>query len=221
MTEVREQIDWLQKFKDLEALWIHDGDPQKPHALLTGGKHSNGFFNSGLIMESPPLLHDAVLDLSDLLWKAGCHPYMVERVVGPAVGAIPLAYEMARSYYGHDLYEKRRFAYTEKDGDKFKLKRTTLRLGEKVLLVEDVITTGDSVELSAQAIEEAGGEVLPYVGALVNRSEFTCINGREIITLVRKPLSNWEPADCPHCKTGSEALRPKANWALLNGISVN
>lgn len=90
--------------------------------------------------------------------------------------------------------------------------------GERVLLVEDVITTGESTNLTAIAIKKSGSIVLPFVLTLVNRSGLEIINGRRIIALINHPVETWAKEEFPLCKQGSEAFAPKSaqNWELLN-----
>ena len=85
-------------------------------------------------------------------------------------------------------------------------------------MVEDVLTTGGSVDLTAEAVTNAGGVVLPFVIILVNRSGLTEVNGKKIVALIDRPMPMWTPDECPLCKQGSEALRPKGteNWDRLN-----
>ena len=85
-----------------------------------------------------------------------------------------------------------------------------------VLLCEDVLTTGGSVDLTSTAITNAGGIVLPFILVLVNRSGLTEVSGKKIIALIDRPMPMWAPGNCPLCNMGSEALRPKDNWAKLN-----
>ncbi len=54
---------YIQRFKEMGALWKHSGDPRQPHAELTGGKHSDGFFNGGIVMENPALLREMCLSM--------------------------------------------------------------------------------------------------------------------------------------------------------------
>lgn len=219
---------WVKRYKAKKALWLHDDNICRPHAVLTSGKHSNGFFNSELIMEDAWLLDEACKELSDELTIAlGRDVYHVSRVVGPAMGAITLAHSLAAELTRlrmsqstcHDPCLR---AYTEKIGEgedkKMAFRRTTVQKGEKVLLCEDVVTTGGSVELTTKAVEEAGGIVLPAVVALVNRSGLTEINGKKIVALIDRPMPIWSPEECPLCKLGSEAIHPKAveNWIRLN-----
>jgi orotate phosphoribosyltransferase len=215
------QDGWIKCYSEKGALWIHDGNVKRPHALLSSGKHSSGFFNSELIMEDSSLLDEACYCLAGSLAQL-FHIYLVTaRVVGPAMGAITLADGIARNISLASIEPCLR-AYTEKedgaDGKKMVFKRTTIKPGEMILLCEDVLTTGGSVDLSAQAVLAAGGIVLPFVAVLVNRSGLSEVNGKKIVALIDKPMPVWEADECPLCKQGSEAIKPKGveNWARLN-----
>lgn len=245
------QDGWISMYEKKGALWIHDGNVKRPHALLTSGKHSNGFFNSELVMEDSEMLDDAVCVLQGLLIKRGLDTRAVSRVVGPAMGAITLAHDITRwlsqSRVAGEAHCLR--AYTEKEEAKFVIirkgstltvaaaelkaediilsrredkamvfKRTAIKPGEQVLLCEDVLTTGGSVDLATRAVEEAGGIVLPFVVVLVNRSGLVEVGGKQIVALIDRPMPMWSPDECPLCKQGSEAIKPKGkeNWVRLN-----
>lgn len=209
---------WIEEYNRLGALFIHDNNPQRPHALLTSGKHSSGFFNGGIVMEHPLLLAKAVEHLIDEHSQLGGIFAQIDRVIGPAMGGITIAHE-----FGKQISQQRGWpclcGYAEKVSATDKtmvLKRTTITPGERILLVEDTITTSGSVQRTAEAIQKAGGIVFPVVAALVNRSGLTNVNGWRIISVIEKPLPIWDPEDCPLCKQGSQALHPKTNWELLN-----
>lgn len=206
---------WIERLKDIGALWIHDDNSARPHALLTSGKHSNGFFNGGLVMQDPRLLEAACYDL---ILKISV-PFRVNRVVGPAMGAITMAHEVARQLSNSNSHT--RMSFVEKDErlpGRMMFKRTSVMPDERVLVVEDVLTTGGSVEATIAAVEEIGAEVLPWVLVLVNRSGLTHIGDRKILSLIQREMPTWEPDDCPLCAQDSEAIRPKdkENWARLN-----
>lgn len=216
---------WTECYKDKGALWLHDGNVKRPHALLTSGKHSNGFFNSELVMEDSELLNRASSDLVALLFESGLKIYEVNRVVGPAMGAITLAHDLARQITlmrGLNVLPPCLRAYTEKEetstGVRMVFKRTKIWEGEGVLLCEDVLTTGGSVGLTASAVTEAKGEVLPFLAILVNRSGLSDVSGKKIVALIDQPMPMWSADDCPLCKQGSEAIKPKdaKNWMRLN-----
>lgn len=221
MTEWSQQ--WIVTYEKNGALWIHDGKTQRPHALLTSGKHSDGFFNSEPVMEDPASLDRACAALLHLVAKqeSSLGALGADRVVGPAMGAITLAHDMARHVSRKQNSQCFR-SYAEKEGEgknkRMVFKRTSVHEGERVLLVEDVLTTGESVELAADAVIRAGGILRPCVAVLVNRSGLTEVGGKKIIALIDHPMHNWDAKDCPLCAEGSEAIRPKEseNWARLN-----
>lgn len=215
----RTEEGWIKAYKERGALWFHDGNPKRPHALLTSGNHSNGFFNSELVMEDSLLLDEACYDLLRHLYYQGLNIKDVDRVVGPAMGAITLAHEISR-HIGRDRNRSCLRGYTEKvmeeDHKLMVFKKTHIRENERILPVEDVLTTGGSVDLTAQAVMNAGGIILLFVAVLVNRSGLTEVNGKKIVSLIYRPMPVWTREECPLCKEGSEAVRPKDNWALLN-----
>lgn len=234
--------EWINTYKEKGAWWTHDGNPKRPHALLRSGKHSNGFCNSELVIQDPVLLDDACIDLAALYREEAyeiipffpeftlCTSRGVNRVVGPAHGAIELSHDLARH-----ISRKQHFpclnSYTEKQkcgpfgtDTKMVFNRRSVMPDERVLLTEDVLTTGGSVELAVDAVVRAGGIVLPWVVVLVNRSGLTEVNGRKIIALIDYHMQDWLPDECPLCEMGSEAIRPKEsveNWALLNASYEN
>ena len=85
--------DWKKVFEDYGAIWIHDSNPARPHALLTSGLHSDGFVNCTKVTQNPSVLETAVSDgLSSQL--ADLKP---DWVIGSAFGAITLAHAVAIS----------------------------------------------------------------------------------------------------------------------------
>lgn len=214
--------EWIQQFHHRGALWIHDGNPKRPHALLTSGMHSSGFFNSGIVMEDPVMLDEIARGLMLLLVKQGFDTDSVFRVIGPAMGAITLANDLARHLsMDRDISCLSGFVEkAEKDGEPkhMVLTRTKVNPGDHILLVEDVLTTGGSVELTAKAVNDAGGIVVPFVAVIVNRSGLAEVGGRKIVALIDHPMPTWKPEECPLCASGSEAIRPKGteSWSRLN-----
>jgi len=222
---------WIDCFSEKGALWIHDDNPKRPHALLTSGKHSSGFFNSEFVIEDVETLSKAAGDLvqrmSNALDRALLqdipHPtFSLQRVMGPAFGAVGIAYAIAHAVY--KLTDKQTtWGYFVKEGEgaekRMTIPRADVQEGDNILLTEDVITTAGSLVLAEKAVLERGANVLPYILALVNRSGLqTVLNGKRIIALIDHPMPMWAPEACPLCAAGSEAIRPKGteNWKRLN-----
>lgn len=208
--------DWINAYVQKGALWIHSGAEAQPHALLTSGMHSNGFFNSRLIIQDEELLRQAAADLAELFRQrehrwAGC-------VVGPQTGATKLA-EFLSEFLSHSIWaspaksgpdEPKSMVLSAEDALKVYFRR--------VLLCEDVVTTGASTLLTIEAVTRADGGLFPYLLTLVNRSGHSHIGDCKILALIDKAMPIWSPEECPLCLAGSEPIRPKDpdNWARLN-----
>lgn len=201
--------DWRQTFQESGAIWMHDGKESRPHALLTSGLHSDGFVNCTFVTQRPALVR-RIVSAPD-----GLAPLLpterVDWVIGSAFGAITLAYAVAE-------HLQVRAAFTEKDGDGMKLARFNLAPGEKMLVVEDTISTGGSTLKTIEALRNAGaapGDILPCIVCLVNRSLSDTLSGRQIRALITVKIQTWQPNQCALCKVGSKAVRPKAHWKEL------
>lgn len=211
------QNTWAESFGSQGALWMHDGNVKRPHALLTSGMHSSGFFNGEVIMRDPvqlDLIARSLVDKLEFANRFDTDP--VEYVAGPALGAITLAHDLARVIrLKHDNGCDRTFA--EKDGDAMVFNRTPPRSGSLVLTCEDTVTTAKSLRAMHQAITACGAHIAPHALMILNRSGLTEVDGVKLVSLVSRELPIWEPDDCPLCKQGSEALKPKVagNWNRL------
>ena len=214
---------WISQYKQRNALWIHDGNPKRPHALLRSGLHSNGFFNSRPLIEDLDLMRQVAKELADRLVGNGLSLVAdsVDRVVGPQTGATLLA-----EYLADEIARRRGSscywaspAKREYDGQRtmvFDRDHHTVGGLENVLLCEDVVTTGGSSELTMLACLREGGLVLPYIACMVNRSGIANPAQLKVVALVDRKLPMWEVDECPLCKVGSQTLSAKDNWAALN-----
>lgn len=220
----RDEAFWIDMYRSKNAFWIHDTNPKRPHAELTSKKHSDGFFNSRLVIPDENLLSKAASDLLGLLADQLDDFSAIQCVVGPQTGATKLAElisDHVPPFTGLECFHASP-AKTEINGVKamvFDEKEAALVDGKSVLLCEDVLTTGGSVELAEQAVLEVGGRVLPFILVLVNRSGFKEVNGKKIIALIDRHMSTWNTKEeCPLCQQGSEAIPAKdpVNWARLN-----
>lgn len=216
---------WINQYKEKGALWIHDGNPKRPHAKLTSNRHSNGFFNSRLVIPDEVLLRDSVCYLTYLFSQQDVDIKKIDGIVGPQTGATKLAefisdqinvYNRDPCFWAspakHSKGVTKSMVFDDKDLDLFQ--------EHHILLCEDVITTDESVDLTATAVTNLGGIVLPFVVVLVNRSGLKEMSGRKIIALIDHPMPVWTLEECLLCKQGSEAIRPKGieNWSRLNAI---
>lgn len=166
------------------------------HFLYTSGRHGRQFLQAARVLQYP--------EHTETLCKAIAQRFandIPDLVVGPATGGIILAYETAR-------HLKCRAGFTEKDGDGMALKRGfTLKAGTRVLVVEDVITTGGSVKKTIAHLRERGAFVVG-VGVLIDRS-----GGEAAFDCRYEPLANirmesWAPENCELCDNGVRLVEP-------------
>ena len=209
---------WEQYLTTLGAFWFHDGNPKRPHALLTEGGHSNGFFNGSLIaFDYPNTARDMCKDLAQKMFRqifSGGEEDEQFKILGPEYGANTMsAFLAAELGIGYVLVRPE-----GKGEDKIVTLDKRFKVqGIEVVRVEDTITTGGTLKKCRPLIEEQGGHVSTIIGAWCNRSGLTEVDGSTIIALIDKNMPVWKPDDCPLCRLGSEAIRPKQddNWNLL------
>ena len=194
-----------QVYKDANALL--DG-----HFLLASGNHSSRYLQSAKVLEYPKkasLLSNA---LATMIREAGVE---VDTICSPAIGGILAGYELARSL---DV----RSIFVEKVEGGMALRRGfSIRKGEKIIICEDIITTGGSALKASKAIEALGGEVVAFA-SLANRGFCKRVNGNDIakeacalpegiplFALDDFTFKMYAPEDCPLCKEGSsQAIKP-------------
>ena len=169
------------------------------HFLLTSGLHSDTFLQKALVFQDPARTAKLMRALAKKVLEEVKTPFTA--IVSPAVGGIVPGYELARQL-------KLRAIYVEREGGKFQLRRGfELQKGERVLMVEDIITTGLSSRECLDAIREAGGK--PVAAAcLIDRSGVAAKVGVKLIALAKVKIPAW-PADKlpPHLKD-MPAIKP-------------
>lgn len=182
---------------EIMSLFRECGAWQDGHFLLTSGQHSREYFQCALILQYPTL--------SSRICQALAQRFISDEVtciVAPAVGGILVAYETAR-HLGSV-----RALYVEREDGKLKFRRT-FHVGSKdrVLVVEDVVTTGGSVEELITLVQDRGAEVVG-VGALVDRSGGWVSFDVKYHALVSVNIKTFPPDHCPLCKEGIPVLKP-------------
>lgn len=176
----------------------------KGHFCLTSGLHSDIYFQCAKLYQYPDITEKIGKEIAKELKSLE-----FDTVVAPAVGAVIIGYEVAKQA------EKRNLFVERKDG-KMELRRGySLKKGEKIVIVEDVITTARTIKETVEALKEYEVEVVA-VACIVDR---TC--GRtdyNIKSLLQIDPVTFEPDNCPLCKQnipiekpGSRAVEVKAN----------
>lgn len=179
----------LKTFQETGAL-------QRGHFQLSSGLHSGVYFQSALVLQHP--------DRADLLGRAlarDLSAYSPAVVVGPALGGLVIAWEVARKLDVRGIFTER------KDGVMCLRRGFTIAPGERVIVVEDVVTTGKSTRETISVIEATGGSVVG-VGALVDRSGGTVDLGAPFHALLSLPVETHAPDACPDCRAGMPLDKP-------------
>jgi orotate phosphoribosyltransferase len=126
----------------------------------------------------------------------------VDAVIGPAMGGIVLAYELARTLGARGMFMER-----DESGRMILRRGFALERGEKVLVAEDVMTTGGSAAELIEVAGAAGAEVIGVV-ALVDRGGAKRFEGRRVAYALKAEVPTYSPAECPLCRQGAPLVKP-------------
>ncbi|MFO7953039.1 MAG: orotate phosphoribosyltransferase [Bacillota bacterium] len=187
---------WLD---DPKKVFAETGVILEGHFLLTSGKHSNRFMQCSQLLQYPEYVETVGSKMAAPFREQG-----IETVIGPAMGGVILAYEVARQLGARAIY-------AEPDGDKMVLKRGfKVDQGERVLVVEDAVSTGGSVQkvidlLRSLAAEPAG------VSVIFDRSSGKVDFGLSTSSVFVMEIESYDPEECPMCKEGIPLEKPKEN----------
>jgi orotate phosphoribosyltransferase len=145
---------------EIEAIFRESGALMEGHFLLASGRHSAQYIEKFRVLEQPRLASRLCGEIARRFWEHNIHC-----VAGPVTGGLILAFEVARHLGCRAVYAER-----SDDGQGFTLRRGfQIAPGERVLVVEDIVTTGGSAQKVIETIRAAGGEVAG-VGLLCDRS---------------------------------------------------
>jgi orotate phosphoribosyltransferase len=165
------------------------GAVEKGHFRLSSGLHSDTYVQCAKVLQYPHLAES----LADAIASA-FRDDPVDLVASPALGAVILGYMVALSL-------GKRMIFAERVNDRLTFRRgLRVEKGERVLLVEDVITTGGSLKEMMELVNGKGGEVWG-IGALIERGEGEDF-GVKKKTLVQLKAKVWRPEECPLCAQG-------------------
>lgn len=174
----------------------------KNNALLTGhfklssGLHSKNYLQCALILQYP--------DIAGALAKEIAKKFSKEKigvVIGPALGGITLAYEIARALKVRGLFTERQ------DGVMVLRRGFAISPGEKALVAEDVITTGGSTKEVIDVVKSSGGTVVG-VASIIDRSSEKIDFGVPFTALAKIKVETYKEEECPLCKAGIPVTKP-------------
>ena len=166
------------------------------HFLLSSGLHSDRYLQSALVLQQPAVATKICAALADRFKDT-----KIDVVIAPALGGVFVSHETARALGVRALFAER------VNGELTLRRGFTISAGERVLVVEDVITTGKSTRETIEVVRKAGGVVVA-AGALIDRSGGKAELGVLYRSLVTLNVPTYQPDTCPLCKAGSTPVKP-------------
>lgn len=184
----------INAFKETDALL-------EGHFQLTSGLHSTVYLQCARVLQYP--------EKAELFGQAIAAQFQgqgIELVASPAIGGIVIGHEVARALGA-------RFIWTERDAGKMTLRRGfTVTLGEKTLVVEDVVTTGGSTRETIVSLQQAGANVLA-AASIIDRSGGSADVGVPRVALASLKVLAVDPAACDACRLGEPVVKPGSRKA--------
>ena len=161
------------------------------HFQLSSGRHSGLYVEKFRLLERPPQTDALCRMIAD--WAK---PLDISVVAGPTTGGLIVSYEVARHLRLRSIFAERNVTGGRSFGRGF-----TIAPGERVLVVDDVLTTGGSIRDVVDSIRGLGGEVAG-VAVVIDRSGGKVDFGAPLFACLHLDLPTYDPAECPLCKTG-------------------
>jgi orotate phosphoribosyltransferase len=183
--------------EEAETIFIKSGALMQGHFRLTSGKHSNQYMQCAQVLQYPWYTEMLAAHIAERFRQD-----RIELVVGPAMGGIIVAYEVARQMKVPGIFAERQ------NGAMVLRRGFEIKPGQRVLVVEDVVTTGGSVHEVIDVVNKSEGNVVG-VAVLVDRSGGKVDFGVKQEAVLTMDIQAWEPQDCPLCQEGKiPAIKP-------------
>jgi orotate phosphoribosyltransferase len=183
---------------DIERVFRESGALREGHFILASGRHSSLYLEKFQVLQHPTDTEQLCAAMA--IWA---RPLGVDTVAGPTTGGIILAHEVARQLGVRAIYAERREGAP---GREFR-RGFALARGERVLVVDDIMTSGGSVQETIDAVRSAGGTVAG-ASVLVDRSGGAARSDIPVHALWRLDIPAYAAADCPLCAKGVPAAHP-------------
>jgi len=181
--------DILQIFEKTDALL-------KGHFLLTSGRHSDKYFQCAKVLQYPRYTEQLCSIITNYF-----KDFEIDTVIAPAIGGLVVGQEVARQL-------NKRFIFAEREDKKLSLRRGfSIDADEKVLVCEDVVTTGGSVFEVIDIVKSNNAEVVG-VGFIVDRSKGIVDFGYPQVSTIKLDVKSYTPGECPFCREGFELVKP-------------
>lgn len=188
----------IERFKRTGALL-------EGHFILSSGLHSRNYLQCALVLQHPSEAEDLGRALAEHFQGQA-----IETVASPAIGGLIIGHEVARALGA-------RFIWTERDSDgRMTLRRGfAVRPGEKVIVVEDVITTGGSTRETIDALKDSGALVVG-AAAIIDRSAGRADVGVPFVALATLEVPSAAASACESCARGEIAIKPGSKKTAMS-----
>jgi orotate phosphoribosyltransferase len=193
---VSRRAELLQDEEGVIAMFRGAGALLDGHFQLSSGLHSGGYLQCALVLQHPPQAEALGRSLAD---KLRSHRPTV--VLSPALGGLIIGHEVGRALGVRAIF-------AERQDKQLALRRGfSLSKEDRVLVIEDVVTTGGSTR-ETMAVAESAGATVVAAGAVVDRSGGSSDLGVPFEALLTLSLATFEPALCPMCAQGQPITKP-------------
>jgi orotate phosphoribosyltransferase len=185
---------------EAEEIFHRTGALLRGHFLLASGLHSSIYWEKFRVLQFPNYTQELCHMISTHFQKQ-----RVQLVAGPTTGGIILAFEVARQLGVRGIF-------AEKEGGSERTFRRgfSINSGERVLIVDDILTTGNSIREVMAAVTKQGGIIIG-VGVLVDRAEQAIELGVPLFSCYRSTAPTYRPQDCPLCAGRIPLVKPGGN----------
>jgi len=182
--------------EDIEKIFEKSGALLKGHFLLTSGLHSPIYWEKFRVLQFPHYTGQLCGMIADHF-----RGEEIQVVAGPTTGGIILSYEVARQLGVRSVF-------AEKEGEERAFRRGfSIDAGERVLIVDDILTTGGSIREVIAAVTRLGGKIIG-IGVLVDRSERNQEFGVPLFSCHHAITTTYQPEDCPLCAARIPLVKP-------------
>jgi len=182
--------------KDILEIFKKTGALLEGHFLLTSGRHSSVYFQCAKVLQYPEYMEKICSNIAEFF-----RDKKIDTVISPAIGGIIVGQEIARQL-------NKRSIFAEREDKALTLRRGfSIEKDEKVLVCEDVVTTGGSVFEVIEIVKSLGG-VVAGVGCIVDRSNGKVNFGYPQVSAVKMDVVSFKPEECEFCKKGIPVVKP-------------